>query len=158
VLLLDEPTAGLDPNQVIETRRLIRELSADHAIILSTHVLSEVEATCQRAIVIDRGRVVGQGSLDELKRHRGRERGSIQVSGSKDQLEVALLRLNQQGFHPSLRADEAMNTLDVDLPEADSLTRSVQICAQAGLLLIDAGTRGAPLDEVFAQLTQEHAS
>jgi ABC-2 type transport system ATP-binding protein len=156
VLLLDEPTAGLDPNQVIETRRLIKELSTDHAIILSTHVLSEVEATCHRAIVIDRGRVVGQGSLDELKRKRGQERASIEVLGSKGQLEAALLRLTEQGFGPTLRASHELNVLEIALPQADSLTRGVQLCLEAGLLLVHAGPRSAPLDEVFAQLTQEH--
>jgi ABC-2 type transport system ATP-binding protein len=69
-LILDEPTAGLDPNQVREVRALIKDLSADHTVLLSTHILSEVEATCQRALVIDRGRLVAQGSLAELSRGR----------------------------------------------------------------------------------------
>jgi ABC-2 type transport system ATP-binding protein len=67
LLILDEPTAGLDPNQIREVRALIRELGAKHTILLSTHILSEVEATCDRAVVIDRGRLVAQGSLAELR-------------------------------------------------------------------------------------------
>jgi len=70
LLILDEPTAGLDPNQVREVRALIKELASDHTVLLSTHILSEVEATCQRALVIDRGRLVAQGSLEELSRGR----------------------------------------------------------------------------------------
>src|SRR5690606_25656424 len=70
ILLLDEPTSGLDPNQVLEVRRLIADLAADHAVMLSTHVLSEVEATCSRAIIVNHGLVVGQGSLSELKAPR----------------------------------------------------------------------------------------
>jgi len=70
LLILDEPTAGLDPNQVREVRALIKELATDHTVLLSTHILSEVEATCQRALVIDRGRLVAQGTLAELSRHR----------------------------------------------------------------------------------------
>lgn len=66
LLILDEPTAGLDPNQIRETRRLIRDLGKNHTILLSTHILSEVEATCDRAIVIDRGKLVAQGTLAEL--------------------------------------------------------------------------------------------
>lgn len=68
VLLLDEPTAGLDPNQVEQVRALVREVSKERAVLLSTHVLSEVEATCQRAIVISHGKIVLEGKLDELGR------------------------------------------------------------------------------------------
>ena len=66
LLILDEPSAGLDPNQIREVRKLVRELKDTHTILLSTHILSEVEATCDRAVVIDRGRLVAQGTLSEL--------------------------------------------------------------------------------------------
>ena len=68
VLILDEPTAGLDPIQQRETRNLIRELGQQHTILHSTHILSEVEQTCQRVIIIDRGRVAATGELSELRR------------------------------------------------------------------------------------------
>ena len=67
VLILDEPTAGLDPGQIRETRKLIRELGREHTILLSTHILSEVEVTCDRAIIINRGQVVAAGRLVDLK-------------------------------------------------------------------------------------------
>lgn len=67
VLILDEPTDGLDPNQKHELRTLIREMGANKAIIFSTHILEEVEASCTRAIIIDRGRIVANGTPDELK-------------------------------------------------------------------------------------------
>jgi ABC-2 type transport system ATP-binding protein len=68
VLVLDEPTDGLDPNQKHEVRNLIRELSRNKAIIFSTHILEEVDAVCTRAIIIDRGRIVASGTPDELGR------------------------------------------------------------------------------------------
>jgi ABC-2 type transport system ATP-binding protein len=68
VLILDEPTAGLDPRQIRETRGLIRELGQDHTVLLSTHILSEVENTCRHAIIISRGRVVAAGRLKSLNR------------------------------------------------------------------------------------------
>jgi gliding motility-associated transport system ATP-binding protein len=71
VLILDEPTAGLDPTQIRSTRSLIRELGQEHTILLSTHILSEVEMTCDSAIIIHRGRVAASGSLDELKDRAG---------------------------------------------------------------------------------------
>jgi ABC-2 type transport system ATP-binding protein len=67
VLILDEPTAGLDPGQIRETRKLIRELGQEHTILLSTHILSEVEVTCDQAIIINRGRVAAAGRLDDLR-------------------------------------------------------------------------------------------
>jgi ABC-2 type transport system ATP-binding protein len=67
VLILDEPTAGLDPTQIRSTRTLIRELGREHTILLSTHILSEVEMTCDSAIIIHRGQVAASGSLSELK-------------------------------------------------------------------------------------------
>jgi ABC-2 type transport system ATP-binding protein len=68
VLILDEPTAGLDPAQIRESRALIRELGQEHTILLSTHILPEVEMTCDRVIIINRGRVAISGMLDEMKR------------------------------------------------------------------------------------------
>jgi ABC-2 type transport system ATP-binding protein len=67
VLILDEPTSGLDPTQIRETRGLIRELGREHTILLSTHILPEVEMTCDEVIVINRGRVVAAGPLDSLR-------------------------------------------------------------------------------------------
>ncbi|HZY90930.1 MAG TPA: ATP-binding cassette domain-containing protein, partial [Gemmataceae bacterium] len=67
VLILDEPTAGLDPGQIRETRKLIRELGREHTILLSTHILSEVEVTCDQAIIINRGQVAAAGRLEDLR-------------------------------------------------------------------------------------------
>ena len=66
MLILDEPTAGLDPKQIIETRKLIKELGGDHTVILSTHILPEVSQTCNRIVIINKGRVVAVDSPDNL--------------------------------------------------------------------------------------------
>ena len=80
VLILDEPTAGLDPKQIIETRQLIKELGGDHTIILSTHILPEVSQTCQRVVIINKGRVVAIATPDNLtSRLRGSETMLMQV-------------------------------------------------------------------------------
>src|SRR5215475_9301225 len=74
VLILDEPTSGLDPHQIIETRELIKHLAGDHTIILSTHILSEVEATCERVIIIAKGKIVATDTVENLTtRLRGSE-------------------------------------------------------------------------------------
>jgi ABC-2 type transport system ATP-binding protein len=83
LLILDEPTAGLDPNQIHSVRQVIRELGASHTVLLSTHILSEVESTCSRALVIDRGVLVAQGSIAELRRRRGNQRAIVTLSGAR---------------------------------------------------------------------------
>ena len=79
VLILDEPTSGLDPKQIIEARGLIKELSGDHTIILSTHILSEVEATCEQAIIIAKGKLAATGTMQELKNRKEAGGSVIQV-------------------------------------------------------------------------------
>ena len=83
VLILDEPTAGLDPKQIIETRQLIKSLAGDHTIILSTHILPEVSQTCQRVVIINRGKVVAVDTPDNLtSRLRGSETMYLQVDAT----------------------------------------------------------------------------
>jgi ABC-2 type transport system ATP-binding protein len=82
VLVLDEPTAGLDPKQIIETRQLIKKLAGDHTIILSTHILSEVEQTCEHVIIISNGKLVATDTVHNLtNRLRGSEAVAVEVEG-----------------------------------------------------------------------------
>src|SRR5207249_4396274 len=94
VLILDEPTAGLDPKQIIETRELIRGLAGDHTIVLSTHILPEVSQTCQRVIIINKGRVVAVDTPENLTaRLRGAETLYVQVDAGGADAAGALGRI-----------------------------------------------------------------
>jgi ABC-2 type transport system ATP-binding protein len=94
VLILDEPTAGLDPKQIIETRQLIKALAGDHTIILSTHILPEVSQTCQRVVIINKGRVVAVDTPDNLTaRLRGSETMYVQVEAVDGDAAAALMRV-----------------------------------------------------------------
>jgi len=87
VLILDEPTVGLDPSQIRETRKLIKELGREHTVLLSTHILPEVEMTCDSMIIIHQGKVAAQGTLDEVrKQHQGKtlEDVFVQITGAVD--------------------------------------------------------------------------
>ena len=93
VLILDEPTAGLDPKQIIETRDLIRSLAGDHTIVLSTHILPEVAQTCQRVVIINKGRVVAVDTPDNLTaRLKGAETMYVQVDAPGADAGAALAR------------------------------------------------------------------
>jgi ABC-2 type transport system ATP-binding protein len=95
VIILDEPTVGLDPTQIIETRKLIKALGGDHTIMLSTHILPEVEAVCDRAIVIARGKIVAQGTPDELRSSRRMQaRVLVECKGPAGDVTMALERVS----------------------------------------------------------------
>src|SRR5438874_5256136 len=91
VLILDEPTVGLDPAQIRESRKLIKELGGDHTVMLSTHILPEVEAVCDRAIIIAGGRIVAQGSPEELRAsRRSAARVLVECKGPAEQVKSVL--------------------------------------------------------------------
>src|SRR5687767_6751963 len=98
VLILDEPTVGLDPAQIRETRKLIKDLGGDHTVILSTHILPEVEAVCDRAIVIAGGKIAAQGTPEELRQSRRMQaRVLVECRAPSKELEGALQRVS--GVH-----------------------------------------------------------
>lgn len=95
VLILDEPTVGLDPTQIRESRKLIKELGGQHTVMLSTHILPEVEAVCDRAIVIASGKIVAEGSPDELRASRRLQaRVLVEARGPVKEMEAAISHLN----------------------------------------------------------------
>ena len=95
VLILDEPTVGLDPAQIRESRKLIKELAGEHTVMLSTHILPEVEAVCNRLIVIAGGKIVAQGTLDELKNSRRTQaRVLVECKAPSGELDAALQRVS----------------------------------------------------------------
>src|SRR5437016_8525076 len=95
VLILDEPTVGLDPTQIRETRKLVKELGGDHTVMLSTHILPEVEAVCDRAIIIAGGKIVAQGTPEELRASRQMEaRVMVECRGPARDVENALSRVS----------------------------------------------------------------
>jgi ABC-type multidrug transport system ATPase subunit len=88
VIILDEPTSGLDPKQIIEIRRLIRSLGENHTVLLSTHILPEVSMVCNKVVIINRGRVVIEGMLDELTRGQDLEQIFLESVSKEERLEL----------------------------------------------------------------------
>lgn len=95
VLILDEPTVGLDPTQIRETRSLIRELAKDHTVMLSSHILPEVEATCRRIVIIAKGSIVASGTPDELRqRVTGESRLISEIKGPESEVTAGIRQMN----------------------------------------------------------------
>lgn len=159
LLILDEPTAGLDPNQIRDVRQLIRELGKTHTILLSTHILSEVEAVCDRAIVIDRGRLVAEGTLAELMA-LGRANSLVIVvrDPAGRAADVArgvagVVRVEARSIEP----DVSELSIDVDgAPDlvAEELVRALT-AESLGVRRVVPGK--ASLEEVFRAVTQAEA-
>jgi ABC-2 type transport system ATP-binding protein len=160
VLILDEPTAGLDPKQINETRRLIKSLAGDHTIILSTHILPEVEQTCEQVIIIDKGKLVATDSVENLThRLRGSEIVAVEVASRNGPLEAAEVqrRLEQvPGVSRVVFKETRQNRqrFEVESLQGRSvrgeLARSV---IEAGWELYELHGTALSLEEIFLQLT-----
>jgi ABC-2 type transport system ATP-binding protein len=161
VLILDEPTAGLDPKQIIETRQLIKELAGDHTIILSTHILPEVSQTCQRVVIINKGKVVAVDSPDNLTaRLRGSETMYVQVDpvGAADP-HLALTRVaGVTRVSESDRRDGAIG-YEIDSETGRDVRRELArtIVAQ-GWGLLEMRPMRMSLEDVFLSLTTDEAA
>jgi ABC-2 type transport system ATP-binding protein len=160
VLILDEPTAGLDPKQINETRDLIKSLAGDHTIILSTHILPEVEQTCQQVIIINKGKLVATDSVSNLQ-NRARGAGSvlIEVVGRNGVLDSAIVQQRLERVPGVSRVlfretRQSGSTFEVD-GKSDRAIRGdlARAIVEAGWDLNELRTAAVSLEEIFLQLT-----
>lgn len=161
LLILDEPTAGLDPNQVRHVRSVVRRLAGRKTILLSTHILPEVEAICERVIILHKGKLVAEGRPGAL---RGSQQAEhllwIEARGKRAELEPLLwgiegvrrvLDLSELSYHGIVRA-----RVQTD-PDPVVAERVFQAAADAGLVLRELRNETASLEDVFAELTTAEA-
>jgi ABC-2 type transport system ATP-binding protein len=157
VLILDEPTAGLDPKQIIETRQLIKELAGDHTIILSTHILPEVSQTCQRVVIINKGRVVAVDTPDNLTaRLRGSETMYVQIDALGADATGALGRI--PGVTRVAEADRRDGVVGYEIAseQGRDIRRDLARAVVAnGWGLLELRPMRMSLEEVFLSLTTE---
>jgi ABC-2 type transport system ATP-binding protein len=164
VLILDEPTAGLDPKQINETRDLIKSLAGDHTIILSTHILPEVEQTCQQVIIINKGKLVATDSVSNLRgRSRGAESMLIEVGSRDGSVDNGAVRERLEKVAGVSRVTfkekrQSGSTFEVENRKGSfargDLARAV---VQAGWDLNEMRPSSVSLEKVFLQLTGEQA-
>ncbi len=157
VLILDEPTTGLDPNQIIEIRNLIRELGREKTVVLSTHILPEVEATCDRILIINKGKIVADGSPDTLRKQaQGEEILKIQIAEAvnREELISSLLSLESVGMVDPV-ADKTAGFI-VQSKEGRSSRRPIfQLCVQKNWILTEMTPIETKLEDIFRDLTIE---
>ena len=164
VLILDEPTAGLDPKQINETRELIRGLAGDHTIILSTHILPEVEQTCQQVIIINKGKLVATDSVQNLQaRARGAESVLVEIAGRNGSLDLSVVQKKLEQIRGISRVQYKTSHANRNVFEIESqkgfvrgdLARAV---VEAGWDLNELRPAAMSLEEIFLQLTGEEAA
>ncbi len=159
VLVLDEPTIGLDPTQIRETRNLIRDLARKHTVILSSHILPEVEATCQRTIIIARGRIAASGSPAEL-RNKIAERSRLIAEIRGPQAEVVSGVRGVEGVrNVECALTDGWNRLTIETVQGRDVREQVaQLAARRSWPLREVRLESGSLEEFFVQITaQQHA-
>jgi ABC-2 type transport system ATP-binding protein len=165
VLILDEPTAGLDPKQINETRDLIKSLAGDHTIILSTHILPEVSQTCEQVIIINKGKVVATDSVNNLQnRARAGESVLLEIAGRNGNLDPATVqrRLEQvAGVSRVVFKEDGQRRaiFEVEGKKDHSLRADLaRAVVESGWDLNELRAAAMSLEEIFLQLTGEEAS
>ena len=157
VLVLDEPTAGLDPKQITETRDLIRNLAGDHTIILSTHILPEVAQTCRRVVIINKGRIVAVDSPENLTHQlKGAATLYVQIAGAGDAADTALSGIpGVRSVHAADRHDE-FTGYEIEADASHDVRREVaRTIVERGWGLLELRPTRLSLEEIFLQLTTE---
>ncbi|MGD9328187.1 MAG: ATP-binding cassette domain-containing protein [Cyclobacteriaceae bacterium] len=153
VLILDEPTSGLDPNQIVEIRNLIKELGKEKTVILSSHILSEVEATCDRILIINRGKIVADGTSDTLRQQaQGQELVSVNIEGDKAKVKKALTglasveKVNEEEFRTGFYLVQSK-------PEMSSRKDIFDLCVKNKWYLLEMTGIETKLEDVFREVT-----
>ncbi len=159
VLILDEPTSGLDPNQIVEIRKIIKEIGKEKTIILSTHILSEAEATCDRIVIINQGKIVADGSTENLKQSASGKNIMhlcLQHADFKS-VETKLSRLD--GIENVARTAETDSELEIRLTyqsTGDLRPNVYQTIKETDWVLLDFHQETQSLENIFRELTKEN--
>lgn len=153
VLILDEPTIGLDPAQIIEVRNLIRELGKQHTILLSTHILSEAQQVCNRVLIINKGRIVAEDTPEMLQsRLTGAQRVNLQVSGDSDGLDGVMRDV--PGVANVIERGDGRLEFET-MPGYDPRPDVARAVIGAGYDLLEIRSVGMSLEDIFLQLTRD---
>ncbi len=157
ILILDEPTTGLDPNQIVEIRDIIKKIGREKTVILSTHILSEVEATCDRVVIINRGKIVADGSTEELKRTTAEDYSISLLLKDAPEGEAKQLFEGVAGIASIDASGENGNTrLRISCRTGDDLREQVYARVKTkDWALLELVRESKSLESIFSDLTQE---
>lgn len=160
ILVLDEPTSGLDPNQIVEIREIIRKIGKQKTVILSTHILTEAEATCDRIVIINKGKIIADGSTQEIK----------SSNGHCDQIQIALIDAEREEVISRLQTVAGVERIEAAPGDDPVLTRVCVHCEMGGdpradlyreikttdWVLVEFHQEAKTLETIFRELTREN--
>jgi ABC-2 type transport system ATP-binding protein len=151
ILILDEPTSGLDPNQIVEIRKLIKKIGEKKTVILSTHILSEVQATCDRVVIINNGKIAASGTIEEIaKQAQGKEEIYLQIKGpAKIFRELAKIK-------KIIKIEEQDNYLKLQIEKGADVRENIFDCVVANKgKILEMRKISVSLEDVFRELTTD---
>jgi len=157
VLILDEPTVGLDPKQVVEVRNLIKELSGQRTVILSTHILSEVSMICDRVLIINRGRLIAQDTIEGLSKKAEQERSLIlKIKGPNDKVVLLLkeMGIKVKSCEPVITESEGVYKYVVDT-ERDVRSEISKRVVFNNYEILEMGFKGLSLEDIYLDIIKE---
>ena len=157
ILILDEPTTGLDPNQIAEIRELIKKIGKEKTVIFSTHILSEVSATCDRAIIINKGKIVIEGTPDELaKKAGGKEKIYVKIKGPKSEiLKYFETMENVMSIEESDKESDDIYGYKIESREGIDLREDLSKAVMShGWSILEFSKKSISLEDVFKELTK----
>ena len=157
VLILDEPTVGLDPKQVVEVRNLIKELSGQRTVILSTHILSEVSMICDRVLIINRGRLIAQDTIEGLSKKAEQERSLIlKIKGPDDKVALLLkeMGLKVKSREPAITESEGVYKYVVDT-DRDVRSEISKRVVSNNYEILEMGFKGLSLEDIYLDIIKE---
>jgi ABC-2 type transport system ATP-binding protein len=156
VIILDEPTIGLDPAQVVEIRNVIREIGKDRTVLFSTHIISEAQQICDRVLIINKGRIVAEDTPENLQsRVLGAERILLRVRGDSDGLDSTIRKVKGTKKVAANKVD----TVEFEISAGQDIRPMVaKAVIDAGYELIEMRPVGASLEEIFLELTDDKGS
>ncbi len=157
VLILDEPTTGLDPNQIVEIRDLIKKIGEEKTVIFSTHILGEVSSTCNRAIIIDKGKIKGEGSPDELTKNLGGgQKIYVKIKGFKEEVLNKLKEVeNIENIEIKDKESDRIYGYEIEPKEGVDIREHLsRLVTHSGWSILEFNQKQASLEEVFRQLTK----
>ncbi len=153
VLILDEPTSGLDPNQLADIRKLIRNLAKEKTVIFSTHIMQEVEALCKQVVIINQGKVVGKGDLQELKQNAGQQGVEVIVKFDKN---INLKQIfKAEGLSKIEKGEEEHQWIISSDGSSDIRTHLFEFAKEKNLVLLEMTQRNYEAEDVFRLLTKQ---
>ncbi len=157
VIILDEPTVGLDPKQIVEVRDLIRRLGEEHTVILSTHILSEVRAVCDHVIILSRGKIAADDNIDHLvEQYNEKQRLTLVVKGNSSNAEKVIGRID--GIEEKKMLEESIEfcRIGITAEAGKDIREDIFVkCSESGLIVLELNVEETSFEDVYLKLTSE---